>query len=389
MKTSILSLFLGVSFMAHAQNQISLPINWEGTTTNYTVTDFGDCVSALDTDPTSSTNTVLRTLKPVTAPLWGGTTLSTTNGLAAPIPFAPGNTVITIRVYSPDANIQVRLKAEDKTDPTKSVETEATVTQANTWQTLTFDFANQAAGTAAINYGYTFDLLSIFYNFGVDGATAGAKTYYCDDIEFGGTSLVKNVTFRVDMNQYSGTFTTPELNGTFNNWCGNCTPMADPNGNNIWEVTVPLTEDSIEYKFSYDNWGGDESLDPSLPCTKTTGGFTNRFMILTGDTTLPAVCFESCLICSGVSVDEVNAPAFSISPNPSKGVFYINSNAALNGNVDLVVTDINGRVVLSDQIRANQNFTYQMDLSAMGTGMYFIAIKTDSSVVFEKVVVTP
>ena len=34
-----------------------------------------------------------------------------------------------------------------------------------------------------------------------------------------------NVTFQVDMGLVAaGTFTTPEVNGTWNNWCGNCNP---------------------------------------------------------------------------------------------------------------------------------------------------------------------
>ncbi|MCK7481720.1 MAG: hypothetical protein M0C28_34530 [Candidatus Moduliflexus flocculans] len=57
---------------------------------------------------------------------------------------------------------------------------------ANAWETLTFDFANQAAGTAALNLAYTYNKVSIFFNFGVTGAAAGAKTYYFDDVAFGG-----------------------------------------------------------------------------------------------------------------------------------------------------------------------------------------------------------
>jgi len=37
-----------------------------------------------------------------------------------------------------------------------------------------------------------------------------------------------NVTFQVDMNDYTGTFTTPEVNGTFNSRCGNCNAMSEP-----------------------------------------------------------------------------------------------------------------------------------------------------------------
>ncbi|MDP5067759.1 MAG: hypothetical protein NWP50_02140, partial [Schleiferiaceae bacterium] len=51
---------------------------------------------------------------------------------------------------------------------------------------------------------------------------------------------LKNVTFQVDMNQVTAGFTTPEVNGLWNNWCGNCNAMSDANGDGIWEVTIPL-----------------------------------------------------------------------------------------------------------------------------------------------------
>ena len=169
-----------------SQSQIDLPITWDDNTVDYTVTDFGGNASTSVVDPTNAANTVLQSTKSNTAQLWAGTTLSVdSSGLATAIPFAVGSTSISVAVWSPDANIPIRLKAEDKTDPTKSVETEAMVMTASVWDTLVFDFSNQAAGTAAINFSYTYDKLSIFYNFGTDGATAGTKTYYCDDVYFG------------------------------------------------------------------------------------------------------------------------------------------------------------------------------------------------------------
>ena len=46
-----------------------------------------------------------------------------------------------------------------------------------------------------------------------------------------------DVTFQVDMNGVSSSFTTPEVNGTFNKWCGNCWEMSDNEGDNVWEFT--------------------------------------------------------------------------------------------------------------------------------------------------------
>lgn len=282
-------------------SQIDLPITWEGTSTDFTVTDFGGNASQVVVDPTNSNNMVLESVKSSTAQTWAGTTLSNSQGLASAIPFSAGNTIITLDVWSPDAGIEVRLKAEDHTDPTKSVETVDTTTVAGGWQTLTFDFSNQAAGTAAINFAYTYDMLSIFYNFGVDGATVGsAKTYYCDNVMFGAGNPAGtyDVTFKVDMNNYTGSFTTPEVNGVFNGWCGNCAAMTDADNDGIWEITIAIAEDSIEYKFSHDNWAGQENLAPGSACTRTANGFTNRFMYVTKDTVLDPVCWEACVTCA-------------------------------------------------------------------------------------------
>ncbi|KAB2807353.1 T9SS type A sorting domain-containing protein [Phaeocystidibacter luteus] len=324
--------------------QIALPINWEGTTTNYTVSDFGGNASQVVVDPTNASNMVLESQKTAGAQTWAGTTLGAGSGLASPIPFAAGNTTMTVRVWSPDAGIEVRLKAEDVTDPTKSVETVDTTTVANGWQIMTFDFANQAAGTAPINFATTYNKLSIFYNFGVDGATAGLKTYYCDDVMMSSANPpgTYNVTFRVDMSTYTGSYTTPEVNGEFNNWCGNCAPLADPDGDDIWELTVPIMADSIEYKFSYDNWAGQESLSPGSPCTKTNGNFTNRFMYVTADTVLEAVCWESCATCTGAPVSANVTFQVDLS-NYSGSYTEVNINGTFNnwcGNC-AVMTDAN------------------------------------------------
>jgi 1,4-alpha-glucan branching enzyme len=110
------------------------------------------------------------------------------------------------------------------------------------------------------------------------------------------TPPTRNVTFQVNMSQATG-FTTPELNGTFNNWCGSCAQMSDANGDNIWDITVPLQVGTYEFKYSYDNWAGSENLTAGDPCTITNGAFTNRSLNIVNDTILPVVCFGSCSNC--------------------------------------------------------------------------------------------
>lgn len=292
-----------------ALEQMDLPVTFEASNIDYGLIGFGGAdVSTIEEDPTDATNQVAKVIKSATAQSWAGTTITAPAqlGLATAIPFAPGQTQMTLRVWSPDAGIPVRLKVEDHTDATRSVETEALTTEANAWQTLTFDFANQANGTAAINYTYTYDKPTVFFNFGTTGAVAGEKTYYFDDLAMGEAQAVNyNVTFSVDMNQFAGSFTTMNLSGNFNNWCGDCAPMSDSNNDGVWELTVSLAAGSYEYKFSYDNWTGSEQLAEGLPCTVGGGVFVNRTLVVDGDETLPAVCYASCIACAAADTYDV------------------------------------------------------------------------------------
>ena len=162
------------------------PVSFDSSAVTYTLTGFGGAEdSAVVVDPTNAANKVARATKSATAELWAGTTISTgANFTLEAIPFTATKTSMTLRVWSPTAGIPVRLKVEDAADGTHSVETEATTTVANGWQTLTFNFANQATGTAALNLGYTYNKASVFFNFGTTGANGGGGTFYFDDLTF-------------------------------------------------------------------------------------------------------------------------------------------------------------------------------------------------------------
>jgi hypothetical protein len=475
--TLILCLVLGV-YSVNAQTQIDLPITWDVSTVNYNTTPFGGTSSsAVVADPLNASNSVLQFTKPTDAPVWAGVTFGDVNvsnaQLANPIPFSATANTISVKVYSPDAGITVRLKVEGGVG--QQCETDATTTVANAWETLIFDFTNNAIPADPINYTYTYQKLVIFFNFGVDGATAGLKTYYADSIMFGGTvvppppstldtidlpitwddtaninyttiafeggqsfadldptdptnnvlkftkpsgaqawagvtlgnqvlenpipftgankfisvkvyspaagmpimlkaevqggpgveaqalSTVANqwetlsidfnsplngtidtnlnynmlsffgdfltaasgqvfyidsvffglpvappvpdssfVTFQLDMNQVTAAFTTPEVNGEFNGWCGNCNSMSDANSDNIWDITINLpVGETYEFKYSADTWTIQETNDPAGACTNGNTQFTNRVLVVPAtDTVMPAVCWGSCLACT-------------------------------------------------------------------------------------------
>ena len=142
---------------------------------------------------------------------------------------------------------------------------------------------------------------------------------------------VSDITFKVDMSQLSDPFNIPEINGTFNNWCGDCNPMSDANGDEIWEVTLSLNiGDTIEYKFSADNWMYQETLDPNETCTNGLSNFTNRLLIVpSNNTVLDDVCWGSCSPCA-TNLETINSYHVNIYPNPSTDKLFISSNSEIN-----------------------------------------------------------
>lgn len=169
--------------------QIDFPVNFEGDDVNYTVTDFGGTISTMVKDPTNDNNTVIKTVKPLGAATWAGTTIGTNAGFKTKIPLTLDKSVMSVYVWSPKAGTPIRLKVEDWKNPRHTCETQTTTTLDGEWEVIEFDFVNQAPGTELLSVGlekgWVFNMASIFFNFDTDGNTAGEQTYYFDDVTFG------------------------------------------------------------------------------------------------------------------------------------------------------------------------------------------------------------
>ena len=200
-------------------SQIDLPVTFDAAGVNYNVTDFGNAQSVDAFDPANASNKVKKTTKVSGAETWAGTTMGVNgNGFATRIPMAAGATNMTVRVYSPASGIKVRLKIEDHIDPTKSVETEATTSAVNNWETLIFNFSNPAPGTAAINFAYNYDMASIFFDFGTAG---NGKVFYWDDVKFVGANP-NAIALPLDFQSGTITYTFTDFGG------GNATVINNP-----------------------------------------------------------------------------------------------------------------------------------------------------------------
>ena len=170
-------------------SQLDLPVTFEDNSVNYTTTDFGGNISQMVVDSMNVNNKVIKVVKTTSAATWAGTTIGTPAGFSTNIPLTLSSAIMTARVWSPDAGTPVRLKVEDSNDPTHTCETETNTTIGGGWETITFDFSNQAPGTELLSiglgFGWTYNMASIFFNFGTEGIVAGEKTYYFDDVWFG------------------------------------------------------------------------------------------------------------------------------------------------------------------------------------------------------------
>ena len=201
---------------------LTLPVTFDDPSVNYAMIDFGNNQTTDDVDPTNAANKVKKTVKPNGAQTWAGTTIGP--GFTSRIPFSATATQMSVRLYAPAAGLPIRLKVEDRTNPTISVETEALTTTANGWQTLVFDFANQAAGTAAINFANNYDMASIFFDFGTAG---NGKVFYWDDIKFLPTNLVTGIALPLDFENGGLTYTFTNFDG------GNTTVIANTQSGGI------------------------------------------------------------------------------------------------------------------------------------------------------------
>jgi len=150
---------------------IELPVDFE-LDTDYGLIGFEGAESTVvanpDTSEENTSETVVETIKTEGAQFYAGTAM----GLDAPIDFSESE-IISIKTWSPKADIPVRLKLEAAGDV--FIELDTNTTLVNQWETLTWDFSGQTAGI-------DFTTVVVFFEF-VPDLPGDGSTYYYDDIE--------------------------------------------------------------------------------------------------------------------------------------------------------------------------------------------------------------
>jgi len=109
------------------------------------------------------------------------------------------------------------------------------------------------------------------------------------------------------------------VSGSFNTWSGDANELLDADGDKIYEAKLSLPVGLYEYKFTLDNWAQQEQFSPTTSCTNTTvdGGntFTNRKLVLSANSTVGSVCYNSCYGCGDAVKITVNLGMGGIVPD--------------------------------------------------------------------------
>ncbi len=157
---------------------LSLPLDFESTSTNFNWFDFdGGNATVVPNPQINGINTssrVGRMIKNAGQP-WGGSFLT----LSQPMDFSV-NKVFRMKVFSPRVGAKVLLKVENSTNSNINFEKEVTTSIANAWEDLVFDYSG-------INAANVYDRVVLIFELGTPGDGSANFTFLFDDIRLTNT----------------------------------------------------------------------------------------------------------------------------------------------------------------------------------------------------------
>jgi len=90
---------------------------------------------------------------------------------------------------------------------------------------------------------------------------------------------------------------------------------------------------------------------------------------------------------TGLDNTSVVEGSLSIYPNPSNGIFRLDISTKKMINYNLVLRNVNGKKVYSNDLVVNGNYQDQMDFSSLAKGVYYLQIKTAESMEVKKLII--
>ena len=197
------------------------------------------------------------------------------------------------------------------------------------------------------------------------------------------------VTFKVDMSEQLVVSGVTIFGGSINGWNNTATPLADDDGDGIYEVTLDLLPGGHEYKFV--NSGVEEIFDPIVhgECTVTTPDsvYTNRYLFIDDETEIETIayCFNSCDVCTPDNVMELGGMDFKLVPSITNDVVELRMQGSNNAPCEVSVVSFNGALVERILLPANTP-VWTLDMSSEAAGVYFVQLNMNGVVATEKLI---
>lgn len=257
-------------------------------------------------DAVNMSDSVLLYVKAGDAPTWGG-------AFSNPDPVLPVDLTnggdICVKVLMDNIGT-VTMKLENSTTGGDNWTFTMPNTVANAWEEICFSSDSASIdGAMTPAAGHAYSRIVFFIDLGTAGSGTNDTTYVDDFcLRTPAAPDSADVTFTVDMNSYTGSFTQPYVSGTFNGWSGTSNPLDDTDGDGVWSTTLKLASGQLEYKFTLDDWNVEEIFNGTekLGCTLRSGDFVNRVASISANTALDTVCFNSCYACGEGAMITIN-----------------------------------------------------------------------------------
>lgn len=198
----------------------------------------------------------------------------------------------------------------------------------------------------------------------------------------------RTVVFRVNLDGMAPGADGVYVAGSFQGWNDSSTPMNNIEGD-TYEVTAEVMKPTVYLEYKYLNgsgWGNEEMVPEE--CSYN----TNRYAIIELDSPdsvyLENYVFGTCNDLAVGTVELASLPLFSIAPTLARDEVSITWETSVSGKAQLLVSDLQGRLVLQQQKEDLQTSAVEtIDVSNWAAGMYVVQLRTKDSLYSQKIVV--
>jgi endoglucanase Acf2 len=311
--------------------QIILPINFESSGT-YVFTDFDGGLGSVVVNPFQTGSNLSNKVGKIvrnSGATWAGSYLTLNNK----IDFSTYST-FSMKVYSPRAGVPVLLKLEGDVGPSEVL---ATTTMANTWETLTWNFAGKPSNV--------YNKLVLMFDFGTVGNGTANSTFYFDDIY-----QISNASNILTISKYSLTIAA----------AANSTQTFNIQSNVNWTVTSNQTWLTP----SVANGTGNATITLTAEVNPTSSVRTANVLVSAAGLVPQTLIVTQELGTTAVS--NLQSPWIKIYPNPTRDVLIIDG---FSTNATISLFDATGKLLLTQKLLSKQ-----INIGHLVNGVYLIRI---------------